>query len=350
MAQDSEKVWESEVSAQVPATPTVKAAGLIGLSAFLYSTVPLSIARLGIASPFLFMTAWLVGRVTVLWAILLFAYPRYFLDGEVWRLAWQHCQSWTMFFWVAAALAYVLFALSAGLIEVSVTTVLYEIRLALLIVFTGWLFRKEARYRRTGATVYFGLAIAVVGAAVVVMSQGVAWRPAILGHLVGAFDLESAVGLLLALGAAVFAAMSAFGLRWAVRFAAELPNVPAHSARSREFFGVFMGTALNSLLAAPIVGMIALARSEQAEWSALALSLLAVPALDIAATAAWRLGNLMTERLSVNVLLYFTPILSVLLLLLFGPAQDVDLPVLFIGAAIIIGANTVVFVATRDRT
>ena len=70
--------------------------------------------------------------------------------------------------------------------------------------------------------------------------------------------------------------------------------------------------------------------------------------LDIAATSTLSMGNLTTERLGVTVILYFTPLLSLFLLLLFGQVQNVNLPLLFMGAAIIIMANVFVFVQKRS--
>ena len=338
---------------------TTRAAGLMALSTLLFSTLPLLIALAGTDSPFFFAAALEIGRVALLVAAMIVAYRKLFLDGRVWRLALRRSRSRTMFLWAAAQWNYALFAWSAGLVGVAVTTALFQTWHVLLVVIIGNLFRAEARYRAVGGGVYLAFALAAFGAGVVVMSQSGAWNAAFGDR--SALDLRFAIGILLAFAAAGLAALSAYGFRWAVDFANELPSVAmrceSHSARrsaryskgSLELFGVFLGFAITNLIAAPFMAAVGLVRDESIVAAAVPLTLAVtlVALVDTSASTTWRIGNLMTERLGVNVISHFAPPLSLGILILFGHVGDVNLPLLLMGAVIIVVANILVFFQTR---
>ncbi len=326
---------------------TTRAAGLMALSTLLFSTLPLLIALVGTDSPFFFAAALEIGRVALLVAAMIVAYRKLFLDGRVWRLALRRSRSRTMFLWAAAQWNYALFAWSAGLVGVAVTTALFQTWHVLLVVIIGNLFRAEARYRAVGGGVYLAFALAAFGAGVVVMSQSGAWNAAFGDG--SALDLRFAIGILLAFAAAGLAALSAYGFRWAVDFANELPSVAGRSERSLELFGVFLGFAITNLIAAPFMAAVGLVRDESIVAAAVPLTLAVtlVALVDTTASTTWRIGNLMTERLGVNVISHFAPPLSLGILILFGHVGDVNLPLLLMGAVIIVVANILVFFQTR---
>ena len=336
-------------STSVTITTTMKAAGMVTCSVLLFSTLPLFIALLGIDSPFLFTAAWKIGITVILAAVLATFYPRFFTDKEVWKLAWNRCLSWSMLCWTVSQLEYALFAWSAGFIAVSVTTVIYQIWPVLLVAFTGWLFRHEARYRKVGLVAYTSFILAVFGVTVVVMSQSGTWD-AIIGDdgLFPTLDLKFALGILLALGAAGLSAMSAVGFKWATDFAKELPDIPSHSKTSREVFGISVGLVFASFASAPFWALIGFSRNETTEPTVLTMSLILIPLVDAIATISWRRGNLITDWLGINVIFYFTPLLSLSVLLWFGQVGDVNLLLLFIGAVIIVIANMFVFSYNRS--
>ena len=320
----------------------------MALSMLLFSTLPLLIALVGTDSPFFFAAALEIGRVALLVAAMIVAYRKLFLDGRVWRLALRRSRSRTMFLWAAAQWNYALFAWSAGLVGVAVTTALFQTWHVLLVVIIGNLFRAEARYRAVGGGVYLAFALAAFGAGVVVMSQSGAWNAAFGDG--SALDLRFAIGILLAFAAAGLAAMSAYGFRWAVDFANELPSVAGRSERSLELFGVFLGFAITNLIAAPFMAAVGLVRHEPIAAAAVPLTLAVtlVALVDTAASTTWRISNLMTERLGVNVISHFAPPLSLGILILFGHVGDINLPLLLMGAVIIVVANILVFFQTRD--
>ena len=344
-----------DTATMITLSATTRAAGLMALSMLLFSTLPLLIALVGTDSPFLFAAALEIGRVAILVAAMIIAYRKLFLDGRVWRLALRRSRSRTMFLWAAAQWNYALFAWSAGLVGVAITTALFQTWHVLLVVIIGNLFRAEARYRAVGGRVYLAFALAAFGAGVVVMSQSGAWNAAFGDR--SALDLRFAIGILLAFAAAGLAAMSAYGFRWAVDFANELPSVAgryeSHSARpserSLELFGVFLGFAITNLIAAPFMMAVGLVRHEPIAAAAVPLTLAVtlVALVDTAASTTWRISNLMTERLGVNVISHFAPPLSLGILILFGHVGDVNLPLLLMGAVIIVVANIMVFFQTR---
>lgn len=336
-----------DTATMITLSATTRAAGLMALSMLLFSTLPLLIALVGTDSPFLFAAALEIGRVAILVAAMIVAYRKLFLDGRVWRLALRRSRSRTMFLWAAAQWNYALFAWSAGLVGVAITTALFQTWHVLLVVIIGNLFRAEARYRAVGGGVYLAFALAAFGAGVVVMSQSGAWNAAFGDG--SALDLRFAVGILLAFAAAGLAAMSAYGFRWAVDFANELPSVAGRSERSLELFGVFLGFAITNLIAAPFMMAVGLVRHEPIAAAAVPLTLAVtlVALVDTAASTTWRISNLMTERLGVNVISHFAPPLSLGILILFGHVGDINLPLLLMGAVIIVVANILVFFQTR---
>ena len=326
----------------------------MALSTLLFSTLPLLIALVGTDSPFFFAAALEIGRVAILAAAMIVAYRKLFMDGRVWMLALRRSRSRTMFLWAAAQWNYALFAWSAGLVGVAVTTALFQTWHVLLVVIIGNLFRAEARYRAVGGGVYLAFALAAFGAGAVVMSQSGAWNAAFGDG--SALNLRFALGILLAFAAAGLAAMSAYGFRWAVDFANELPSVAGRSEsrsakrseRSLELFGVFLGFAITNLIAAPFMAAVGLVRHESiAAALPLTLAVTLVALVDTAASTTWRISNLMTERLGVNVISHFAPPLSLGILILFGHVGDVNLPLLLMGSVIIVVANILVFFQTR---
>ena len=274
-------------------------------------------------------------------------YQRLVLDTDVWKLAWNRCLSWPMFLWTVAWWDYALFAWSAEFMDVSITTTLYQTWPVLMVALTGWLFRQEARYRRIGPVVYFAFFLAVGGVAVVILSKSDAFS-AITGESASTPPLHFALGIFLAFAAACTTAMSAFGFRWTVDFARALPDTLGHSEGSREVFAVMLGILLCNLIAIPFMAIVGLARNEPVALATLMSGLTLVPFMSVIAVLSWRIGNLTTERLGVNVISYFTPLLSLTLLLLFGQVGDVSLTFLFVGAGIIVSANLLVFIQDRS--
>ena len=113
--------------AALAVSPTTVAVGLVFCFVFLSSFFPVLIAKWGTESPFLFATAWQAGAVIGMLAMLVIGYRALFFNRSVWRLLLGRTLSWSMLFWMLAQCDGALFAWSAGIIDVSISTVLYQL-------------------------------------------------------------------------------------------------------------------------------------------------------------------------------------------------------------------------------
>ena len=213
-----------------------------------------------------------------------------------------------MLFWMLAQCDGALFAWSAGIIDVSISTVLYQLSPVMTILLIERLFRSEGRYQSVGLLQIsaFGLGAGGVAAVVASQSGGVGNPPAFNGIS----SLAAAGGIALALAAAGSASCESFGFSWAANLAGRLPVVPGHDRASLEVFAVVTGAVVCSLFAIVLIGSIGLARQEPVEPNALMIGLLGGPLLSAVPTILWRKANLMTHNLGVNMVRYLLPILS----------------------------------------
>ena len=332
--------------AALAVSPTTVAVGLVFCFVFLGSFFPVLIAKWGTESPFLFATAWQAGAVIGMLAMLVIGYRALFFNRSVWRLLLGRTLSWSMLFWMLAQCDGALFAWSAGIIDVSISTVLYQLSPVMTILLIERLFRSEGRYRGVGLlqVVAFGLGAAGVAAVVASQSGG-------LGNPLsfnGISTLAAAGGMALALAAAASASCESFGFSWAASLAVRLPPVPGHDRASLEVFAVVAGAVICSLFAIALIGSIGLARQEPVEPNSLMIGLLGGPLLSAVPTILWRKANLMTGNLGVNVVRYLLPLLSLGWLFAFSLAGDVDARLVFFGALMVVGANLFVYLEGRD--
>ena len=72
---------------------------------------------------------------------------------------------------MVGSLDLVLYAWSTQFIDVAITAALYETWPISLVILTGWLFRKEARYRKITTKTIFMFGVAILGMASVIASQ-----------------------------------------------------------------------------------------------------------------------------------------------------------------------------------
>ena len=218
----------------------------------LFSLFPALIGLAKVNSPYLFASAWRVGVLVGYGAFLLVGYRDLTFSRAVWRVVWRRTASWAMLFWVFAFFDIPLYALSAGVIDVAATAVLYEVWPVMLILLMGWLFRGEGRYLKIGPFTLFAFLLAVVGVALVISSQvGGLGR---LRDLGGSSSGNVALGVSLAFGAAAMTALSGVGFRWGADTARELPTSRRHDRASLEVFSVVAGSLVGCALSIPVMG------------------------------------------------------------------------------------------------
>ena len=324
---------------------TVAAMMMFG-HALLLSFFPVLVAYAGTDSPFIFAAIWMVASSFGFVVFLIIWYKTLFFDGRVWQLAWQRTPSWTFLIWVIGLTDLALFAWSAKLIDISVATVLYQLSPILTVLLIERLFVNQGRYHKIGPLKVFLFALAVGGTAMVIVSQAGGIGGISLG---GASAYALALGVALAIGAAMLDSTVGFGFRWGVDLAAELPEVHRRT-KDVEVFCVVFGAVVANLLVVPFIAAAGFARNESVTANAIFIALVGGPLVGTLPAVLWRTANLMTDNLGVNIARYFTPLLSLGWLYVLSLIGDVDFGFLFAGAFVIIFANIGVYIEGRQRS
>ena len=303
-----------------------------------YSSTPLFVAWGGIDSPFFFTGVWKMGQVIGCLLFLLARYNSLLFDQTVWRAIRRRILSPTMALWLIGFFDLAFFAWSTQFIDIASTTVLYQTWPIILIGLTAWLFRSERRYKRLTVRTYVLLALAFLGVVSIIASQ--------VGGL-SSFTVSSlpelGIGACLVILAAILVALGAFGYRWGVDLASELQENLNYTKESLETFGVVVGTLLCSLIASPLVASIGLPRGERLSPESFSYGVIGGVFVVIFGTITWRKANLITDRLSYNVMIYATPVISLAGLFAFSLVGEVIFGYLAFGAAAIAIANVAIY-------
>ena len=158
--------------------------------------------------------------------------------------------------------------------DVSITTVLFEISPLGLVLLTAWLFRSESRYQRIGPLTALAFLAAVAGVALVVLSHAGDVDLTRVDEYVANAPLALAGGVGLALGAAALASLGGFGFRWAADLAKDLPQDGKHDTDSLEIFSVLVGVLVGTLFALPVLALVGSIRNEPVVPGSLWLALI----------------------------------------------------------------------------
>ena len=141
--------------------------------------------------------------------------------------------------------------------------------------------------------------------------------------------------------------MSGFSLKWSVDLAHELQGIRDYRRGGLEVFAVIIGMVICNLVAGPSIALIGFAHAEPAIPATLALGLIGGAGLSAATGILWRKANLMSGNLSINVVSYLTPLLSLAWLFALSLVGKVDVALLLFGAVLIVTANIGVYVIAR---
>ena len=314
--------------------------------ALLFSFLPVLVAYAGADSPFLLAATMAMSQVVGLAVFLAIRYRAMFFDSRVWQLTWRRLPSWIILIWAIGYADVALFAWSAKLIDISVAAVLHQLSPIMMVLLIERLFVNQGLYQKIGPSKVFLFALAGVGAAMVIVSQAGGFGAVNLG---GASAYVLALGVALAIGAAILAAATSLGFKWGVDLAAELPEVHRRS-KDAEVFCVVLGAAICNLLVAPFIATVSFARDEPVAANTLAIALAGGVLLGALPTILWRTANLMTDNLGVNIARYFIPLFALAWLSVLSLIGDVDTGLLIAGAVVIVAANVGVYVEGRQRS
>ncbi len=326
------------------------ATALIAACVVLQAFVPVFAAMGGGESPFIFNAAWRIGAAVGCALFLAAACRALAFDGDVWSLVWRRARSRAMLLWVLACLNMALYAWAARFIDISVVAMLYGTAPVAAALLAGFAFGGETRRRKTSAMTVLLFVIALLGAGAAVASQ--------VGGIAGFTPVEArlgtvALGAALAAGAALSAALGAFGFRWSAELADELPEAAAAAAgrsqSSLALFGAVAGLTVCNLAALPLTAVAGLAMDEAVSPPALAYG--AAGGLLIGALAAGfrRAANPNAGGgWAVSAIAGFAPALALIPLAALALIGDVNRGYLFFGAASIVIANLGIYYERRE--
>lgn len=314
------------------------AAALMFVAVLCFALIPLFVAWGGSQSPFIFNTALAIGEATGCVVFLMIAHHKLLLNKSVWKLVRLRVFSWMMLLWALAFGDLSFYVWSTQFIDVSIAAILFATWPILLVFLTSRLFKFEQRYQKVTWRSAFLFVIAFVGVVAVIASQAGGLR-----ELFSGLWTDFALGIVLILASAVITSFAAFGFKWGVDLANELPNHHRLSNESMELFGVMAGTVILALCVSPITAGIGFARGEPIVSQTLIYGFVAGVVVVALPGILWRKANLITHSLNINVMVYITPVLSLGLLFAFSLVGDVNIMLLLFGAVLIIMANVLIY-------
>ena len=271
---------------------------------------------------------------------LLTFYRRLLMNKDVISLVWHRLLRWGLLFAVIGNCEYLLFAWSTKFVDISVTTVVYEIWPLFLILLVERLYREEERFRPISKATLILLMIAFLGLCLVMVGQ------------IGSFELlfsqdlpllHIVVGVMLALGAALLAPLMAFGFRWGSDLAVELVDkLENRGERDLEMLCAAIAFLVSSSGSAVLNTGAGLVSGESMGAQTLLVAVLGGALTNAVAGIAWRKVNFTTTNLGVNSLAYMTPVVSLMFLIIFSQVHIPRPDYLIIGTASVMTANILI--------
>ena len=163
--------------------------------------------------------------------------------------------------------------------------------------------------------------------------------------------INLAIGVALALCAVFLLTLRAYGFRWAADLASDLSdNRERENDRYLELFGVVVGITISSLATLPFVALIGFMRNEPLSSDAMMYGAAGGLVLGSLGTVCWRMANLISTNLEINVMNYLTPTLALIWLFAFSQVGEISVGYLLIGVAAIVLANVGVYLETRGQS
>ena len=310
-----------------------------------WSFTPLFVALGDGGSPFVFNAAWRVGVVFGCVLILTFAYRDMLFRKDTWRVVWRRIGTLPMLLWVVAYLELAFYAWATQFIDVAIVAVLYETWPIMLVILTGWIFRREARYKKIAPISVLLFIVAFVGVGSVIASQA----GGLSGFQSGGAGLPAlALGVALAIVATATGALGAFGFRWAADVASELPNGNERDGGSLELFAVVLGLGISNLLSLFLTAPAGLARNEPLSPETVSFGIAGGAIIGSASAIAWRKANMITDYLGINVMGYLVPAVALVWLSAFSLIGNVSVGYLLVGVTLIILANIGIYFEMRE--
>ena len=305
------------------------------------SVIPL-LLNLGGSSdaPFLFNAFWRLGvALGCLFFVCAFYLP-VITNLGVLRLVVRRVACWAILFAVLGNCEYLLFAWSNSFIDISVVTILYEIWPLFLIWLTAYLFRNDPRYRKLKYSSFPLLVFPFIGYLLAIASQ--------TGEL--SLDFSgglgtTAIGVVLALGAALLAPLMAFGFKWGAELSEEINgNFEQYnlSYRNLDMFCAILAFLVSSGGASIINFSAGLISGESVTTYMMLVAVVGGAVANAVGGIAWRKAQFSTDNLGVHAMAFSVPVVALIFLFSFQQAEISRVDLLVIGSAMIIVANLLI--------
>lgn len=332
---------------------------LMAATILLYSWVPPAI-DIGAANsnPVLFGGAIVAGQAAGALLYIYFRARGLLTDSQIRSVVWRHVLSFTTILIVANSVQSVLFVYSTRLVDTAVTSLLELHPIIYIYLMARYVKDRDGgrRYAKITPRTVLLLIVALMGVTFVTLGS----RPN--AALAGLDTIAWTVGLLLALASAIFRSLAAFTFKWGtdlhrevekLRDSKDAPHV--HTSVSEMdcvMFAYFLGNALASIVSV-VVGFAFPFRLGGIQISFSLLPILVAFligfVLFVPGNICFRKANLITNNVSINALLYFTPFVSVLWLYLFTTIEIPHPDLMAIGAAAIVSANVLLHLNPEQR-
>ena len=306
-----------------------------------FSVVPVLVALGGSESPFWFFVGWRISALSVCAAIPLIFWRAALFSAATRSLVWRSLFTPPMLLWILNYFDTSLFALSVRFANVAVNAVLYETWPIVFVLLVGRLFKSESRWQKITVRRFALFLASFVGAVLVITSQPV-------GEDNDCSVLSVAVGVSLALAAASLTCLNAFGFRWTADFVALL-SARIEERRSLEMFSTVLGLAVINAVSLPANAAIAIASGEVLALTPIMLGAMGGLLVGAASVIFWRWGNLISDRLELNAVIYLTPALSLIWLFALGLVGEIRVGLLLAGVLAIVAANAGVYFDSRVK-
>ena len=111
-----------------------------------------------------------------------------------------------------------------------------------------------------------------------------------------------------------------------------------------------MGLVIHELVSLPFIASAGFMRNEPISLDALIYGVIGGLILQSSSVVLWRMANLISSRLEINVMGYLTPALALGWLFAFSQVGDISVGYLLIGVAVIIAANIGMYLETRGQS
>ena len=330
------------------------AVGFMLVSAIAASLIPLLINFSGGSdTPFLFNVAFRIGISMASLLILFFFYRKTLLNKRAFSILGRRIFVWPyngyFVLGMANTLDYALFAWSVQFIDVAISALLFETWPVFTLFLMAFFFREEGRY--SGLTLFaVGLVLLSMSGFVFAMGSQVA---DFSNFFENDFFGDAGIGLALIILATLLTSLVAANFKWGANLAEDLAEETDEADGDLEktlgMCGAIIALLTTSLASIVISLGIGLASGESFTFRAMPLALMTGFFAYSAMSIFWRMSNLFSSNLGVNLIPYATPIMSLIWLFWLGQA-DVPRPdYLVVGAAAIITANLLIIVETEIR-